>query len=578
MLLQLIKTRLRPYGGLLAALVVLQLINVGANLYLPTLNADIIDKGVTRGDTGYIWHTGGIMLAISLVQVIGSIGAAYMGARIAMFFGRDTRTSVFRAVGRFSAREVGQFGAPSLITRSTNDVQQVQLLVLMGCTLMISAPIMMVGGVIMALRQDAGLSWLVLVAVVVLAVAVGLIVRKMVPGFRLVQTRIDTVNRVMREHLSGVRVIRAFTREPYETGRFGKATDELTDISIRVGSLMMIMFPLVFTVMNLSTVGVWWFGAHQVAAGDVQIGSLSAYMTYLIQILMSVMMATFMFMMIPRAAVAAERIGEVVNTEPSVQAPSAPVTPENVRGVVELKGATMQYPGADQPVLRDINLYAEPGQTVAIIGSTGSGKSTLLSLIARLFDATDGQVLVDGVDVRQLDPALLWGHIGIVPQKAYLFSGTVASNLRYGNPDATDDELWQALEVAQARDFVERLDGGLDAPINQGGTNVSGGQRQRLCIARALVAQPRIYLFDDSFSALDLATDQRLRRALAPRVHDATVFIVAQRVSTIQGADKIVVLDDGAAVGVGTHEELLDTCPPYREIVESQLGGNEEVA
>ncbi|NNG38660.1 ABC transporter ATP-binding protein [Flexivirga sp. ID2601S] len=578
MLLQLIKTRLRPYGGLLAALAVLQLINVGANLYLPTLNADIIDKGVTRGDTGYIWHTGGIMLAISLVQVVGSIGAAYMGARIAMFFGRDTRTSVFRAVGRFSAREVGQFGAPSLITRSTNDVQQVQLLVLMGCTLMISAPIMMVGGVIMALRQDAGLSWLVLVAVVVLAVAVGLIVRKMVPGFRLVQTRIDTVNRVMREHLSGVRVIRAFTREPYETGRFGTATDELTDISVRVGSLMMIMFPLVFMVMNLSTVGVWWFGAHQVAAGDVQIGSLSAYMTYLIQILMSVMMATFMFMMIPRAAVAAERIGEVVNTEPSVQAPSEPVTPENVRGVVELKGATMQYPGADQPVLRDINLYAEPGQTVAIIGSTGSGKSTLLSLIARLFDATDGQVLVDGVDVRQLDPTLLWGHIGIVPQKAYLFSGTVASNLRYGNPDATDDELWQALEVAQARDFVERLDGGLDAPINQGGTNVSGGQRQRLCIARALVAAPRIYLFDDSFSALDLATDQRLRRALAPRVHDATVFIVAQRVSTIQGADKIVVLDDGDAVGVGRHEELLATCPPYREIVESQLGGNEEVA
>lgn len=578
MLFKLIRERLAPYSGLLLGLVLLQLLNVGANLYLPTLNADIIDKGVTKGDTGYIWHTGAIMLGISLVQVVGSIGAAFFGARIAMFFGRDTRESIFRSVGRFSSREMNQFGAPSLITRSTNDVQQVQTLVLMSCTLMVGAPIMMIGGVIMALREDVGLSWLVLVAVIVLGVAVGLVVRKMVPGFRLVQKRIDMVNRVMREHLSGVRVIRAFTREGYEERRFDKATDDLTEISTKVGSLMMTMFPLVITVMNLSTIGVWWFGAHQVANGDVQIGSLSAYMTYLIQILMSVMMATFMFMMIPRAAVAAERITEVVQTESSVHAPEQPVTPERVRGVVELRDATMQYPGADDPVLRSVTLRAEPGQTVAIIGSTGSGKSTLLSLIARLFDTTSGQVRIDDVDVRDLDPQLLWGHIGIVPQKAYLFSGSIATNLRYGNPDATDEQLWQALEIAQARDFVERMDGGLDAEITQGGTNVSGGQRQRLCIARALVAQPRIYLFDDSFSALDLATDRRLREALAPHVLEATVFIVAQRVSTIRGADSIVVLDDGEVVGMGTHDDLLVTCEAYREIVASQGGAGEEAA
>ncbi|HWC22074.1 MAG TPA: ABC transporter ATP-binding protein [Flexivirga sp.] len=578
MLFKLIRDRLAPYSGLLLGLVLLQLVNVGANLYLPTLNADIIDKGVTKGDTGVIWSTGGVMLAISLVQVVGSIGAAFFGARIAMFFGRDTRGAIFRSVGRFSAREMNQFGAPSLITRSTNDVQQVQTLVLMSCTLMVGAPIMMVGGVIMALRQDAGLSWLVLVAVIVLGVAVGSVVRRMVPGFRLVQKRIDLVNRVMREHLSGVRVIRAFTRERYEERRFDEATDSLTEISTKVGSLMMIMFPMVITVMNLSTIGVWWFGAHQVADGDVQIGSLSAYMTYLIQILMSVMMATFMFMMIPRASVAAERITEVIRTEPSVVPPPKPVTPTQVRGIVELDRATMQYPGADDPVLREVSLRAEPGQTVAIIGSTGSGKSTLLSLIARLFDTTSGTVRIDGVDVRDLDPQLLWGHIGIVPQKAYLFSGTVASNLRYGNPDATDEQLWQALEVAQARDFVERMDGGLEAAVTQGGTNVSGGQRQRLCIARALVAQPRIYLFDDSFSALDLATDRRLREALAPHVREATVFIVAQRVSTIRGADTILVLDDGHVVGAGAHDELLMTCEEYREIVASQGGTGEEAA
>lgn len=572
MLLRLIRDSLAPYLGYVAALIVLQLISVAANLYLPTLNADIIDKGIARGDSAYITHTGGIMLAISVVQVFAAIGAAYIGARLAMSVGRDIRGSVFHAVGRFSAREVNTFGAPSLITRSTNDVQQVQLLVLMGATLMVSAPIMMAGGVIMSVRTDPGLSWLMALAVGIMGVAIALVVRKMVPGFRMVQARLDTVNRILREHLTGVRVIRAFTREPFETARFGVATDELTDSSIRVGRLMMSMFPIVFTIMNLSTVGVWWFGAHQVDAGDVEIGSLSAYMTYLIQILMAVMMATFMFMMIPRASVSADRITQVLDTEPSVVPPAHPITPSRLRGEVELRHASMQYPGADAPVLQDISLSARPGQTIAIMGSTGSGKSTLLSLIARLFDATDGSVLVDGVDVRDLEPTQLWGHIGIVPQKGYLFTGTVASNLRYGNPHATIEELWHALEVAQAADFVRKLEGGLEAPISQGGTNVSGGQRQRLCIARALVAQPRIYLFDDSFSALDLQTDRRLRTALKPVTRDATVFIVAQRVSTITEADQILVLEDGQSVGLGTHEELLAGCTPYREIVQSQLG------
>lgn len=578
MLTRLLRERLAPYRSLLLGLVLVQLVSVTASLYLPNLNADIIDKGLTRGDTGYIWRTGGWMLLVSLVQVLASVFGAWFASRIAMNVGRDTRARVFGAVQRFSLREVNQFGAPSLITRSTNDVQQVQMLVLMGCNLMVMAPIMMVGGVIMALQQDVGLSWLMVVAVPVLGVAVSLIVSRMVPGFRLVQKRLDTVNRVMREHLSGIRVIRAFVREDHELARFGTHNRELADASLRVGNLMALMFPTVFLVMNISTVAVWWFGGHRIADGDMQIGALQAYMTYLIQILMAVMMATFMFVMIPRASVAAERIGEVLETTPSVAVPSNPQTPSDVRGVVTLEGATMQYPGADAPVLSDVSLTAHPGQTVAVIGATGSGKSTLLSLIARLFDVTDGRVLVDGVDVRELDPQLLWGHMGLVPQQAYLFSGTVATNLRYGNPDATDEQLWEALDVAQAREFVEAMDGSLDAPIDQGGANVSGGQRQRLCIARALVAQPRIYLFDDSFSALDLATDRKLRQALAPHVKESTVFIVAQRVSTITDADQILVLEDGHAVGLGTHDELLTSCAEYQEIVASQLGGQENAA
>lgn len=571
MLIRLIADRLRPYTRWLALIGLFQLVSVIANLYLPSLNAKIVDQGVSVGDTGFIWRSGGVMLAISLVQIVASVVATFYAARASMAFGRDTRSDIFHAVGRFSAREVGNFGAASLITRGTNDVQQVQQLVLMTMTFMVAAPFMAVGGVIMALREAIGLSWLMLVAVPLLGVVMGFVIARMVPGFRTVQTKLDNVNRVLREQLSGVRVVRAFVREPYETARFRAANQELTDSSIRVMRLMAIMFPFVMLVMNVTTVAVWWFGAHAIDQGSVEIGSLTAYMTYLIQILMSVMMATFMLMMVPRASVSAERITEVLDTTPSVRPPEHPASIPAIRGEVEFDNVSMTYPGADEPVLSGVTLTGRPGETVAIIGSTGSGKTTLISLIARLFDVTGGAVRIDGTDIRDIDPEGLWGHIGLVPQKPYLFSGTVASNLRYGNPDAADDELWQALEIAQASSFVQSM-GGLDAQIAQGGTNVSGGQRQRLSIARALVAKPRIYLFDDSFSALDLATDARVRAALRPHVTDATIFLVAQRVSTIVNADRIVVLDDGKVMGIGTHTELLDTCETYQEIAGSQAG------
>lgn len=570
MLSRLVRRHLQRYPQLTVAILVLQIISVAASLYLPSLNADIIDKGVTRGDTGYIWSTGGWMLAVSLVQVVAAITAAYVAARLAMFYGRDARGDLFARVGEFSSREINSFGAPTLITRTTNDVQQVQMVVLMGAALMVSAPIMMVGGVVMALRESVSMSWLIVVAVIALGISIGLIIRQLVPGFRAVQTKLDGVNRILREHLSGVRVIRAFTREPFEQQRFTAANADLSTLLIRTGRLMAALFPIVFLVMNLSTTAVWWFGGHQVGDGTLEIGALTAYMTYLIQILMSVMMATFMFMMIPRASVSAERIAEVLDTEPSVVPPSAPRTPDHIRGVVDLRSVAMSYPGADVPVLQDVTLHAEPGQTVAIIGATGSGKTTLLSLIARLFDATAGEVLVDGVDVRELDPHLLWGRIGIVPQKSYLFTGTVASNLRYGDPEAPDEVLWEALRIAQADGFVRDLEGGLDAPVSQGGTNFSGGQRQRLCIARALVSRATVYLFDDSFSALDLRTDRALRTALEPYTRDSTVFLVAQRVSTIRDADQIVVLEDGRVVGLGTHDELFRDCAEYQEICASQ--------
>ncbi|MFC1409871.1 ABC transporter ATP-binding protein [Streptacidiphilus sp. N1-12] len=571
MLIRLLRAHLRPYTRPITLLVLLQLIQTIATLYLPTLNADIIDDGVIKGDTGYILQTGGIMLGVTLAQVVCAVGAVYFGARTAMALGRDMRASVFNQVQSFSAREVGHFGAPSLITRSTNDVQQVQMLVLMTFTLMVSAPIMCVGGIIMALNQDVQLSLLLVAIVPVLGVVIGLIVSRLRPLFRSMQVRIDGINRILREQITGLRVIRAFVKDTHERERFAVANEELTDNAIRVGKLLALMFPLVMMVVNVSSVAVLWFGAHRIDSGGMQIGALTAFLSYLMQILMSVMMATFMFMMVPRAEVCAERIQEVLDTESTVVPPLAPVRELKRAGYLELRGAEFRYPGAESAVLRDVSISARPGETTAIIGSTGSGKTTLLTLIPRLSDTTDGSVLVDGVDVRDLDPVLLAKTVGLVPQKPYLFSGTVASNLRYGNPDATDEELWAALETAQAKDFVEKLPEGLDAPIAQGGTNVSGGQRQRLAIARVLVRRPEIYLFDDSFSALDYATDARLRAALSRETADATVVIVAQRVSTIRDADRIIVLDEGSVVGTGTHHELMDSNETYREIVLSQL-------
>jgi ATP-binding cassette subfamily B protein len=568
---------LRPFWPLLIGVIVFQAAQSIAALTLPNLNADIIDKGVVTGDTGFILGTGALMLGITLVQIGCAIAAVYFGARTAMGLGRDLRGAIFHRVGRFSEREVSKFGAPSLITRTTNDVQQVQMLVLMTCTMLIATPIQAIGGVVFALREDVQLSLILVVAVPVLLLGMSFIIVRMVPLFRVMQTRIDTVNRVLREQLTGMRVVRAFVREPMERERFGVANDELTETALRVGRLFALMFPMVMLVLNLSSVAVLWFGAFRVDAGDLQIGSLIAFLSYLIQILMAVMMATFIAVLLPRAAVSADRIGEVLETEPSVVMPERGVTDLPRVGQVELRGATFSYPGAEQPVLRDLSFTAERGKTTAIIGSTGSGKTTLVNLLPRLFDVTGGAVLVDGVDVRELDPDVLWSKIGLVPQRAYLFSGTVASNLRYGKPDATDEELWSALEIAQGRDFVEAMPDKLESAIAQGGTNVSGGQRQRLAIARALVKRPEIYVFDDSFSALDTATDQRLRAALAREVHDATVIVVAQRVSTIIDADQIVVLEDGAVVGIGTHDELLASSAEYAEIVASQLSV-EEVA
>jgi len=571
MLIKLLRTYLRPYTTALIAVVALQLVATMASLYLPSLNADIIDKGVAKGDTGYIVSTGGWMLLVTLVQIACSIAAVYFGARAAMSFGRDVRSAIFHRVGTFSAREVGTFGAPSLITRNTNDVQQVQMLVLMTATLMVSAPIMCVGGIIMALRQDVGLSWLMAVSIPVLVIAIGLIVVRMVPLFRAMQARIDVVNRVLREQLSGIRVVRAFVRERDEAERFAEANASLTSTALQAGRLMVLIFPTVMLILNASSVAVLWFGSARVDSGEMQIGALTAFLMYLMLILTSVMMATFMAIMIPRAAVSSDRITDVLNTESSVIPPEHPVREVHSRGELELRNVEFRYPGAAAPVLQNISFRARAGQTTAVIGSTGAGKTTLISLVPRLFDATSGDVLIDGVGVRDLDPEMLWNRIGLVPQKPYLFSGTVASNLRYGNPQATDAELWQALEVAQAADFVRAMPRALEAPIAQGGTNVSGGQRQRLAIARALVRQPEIYLFDDSFSALDLATDARLRAALRPHTAQATVVIVSQRVSTVSDADQILVLDDGAVVGLGSHEELLRKCPTYVEIVQSQL-------
>ena len=577
-LARLINRYIRPYWGLLAIVVVLQTIATIMSLYLPTLNARIIDEGVVTGDVDFIWGTGGVMLLLSLVQGAAQIGAVWAGANVAMQFGRDVRDAIFERTLSFSAREMNKFGAPSLITRSTNDVQQVQMLVLMTCVMLVGAPITMIGGVVMALREDAGLSWIILAAVVLLGAGIVVLITKMGPLFQLMQSRIDTLNRVLREQITGIRVVRAFVREPHEAARFERANSELVDTTTTVGRLMAFLFPFVGFVMNISTVGVMWFGAQRIDSGDIQIGQLTAFISYLMQILISVMMTTMLLVMAPRAAVCADRIMEVLDTDSTVAPPVSPTPAPAAAGDVSFDHVTFEYPGAESPVLKDVTFELRPGTTTAIIGSTGSGKSTLINLIPRLFDATGGAVRVDGVDVREMDPDALWARIGLVPQKPYLFTGTVASNLRYGKPDATDDELWHALEVAQAADFVRELDDQLEAHIAQGGTNVSGGQRQRLAIARALVKRPSVYVFDDSFSALDVTTDARLRAALAPETEQAAVLVVAQRVSTITGADEILVLEDGEIVGRGTHDELLASSETYQEIVESQLSVEEAAA
>ena len=577
-LIRLLRVYLRPYRKPLAFLLVLQLAQTLATLYLPTLNADIIDNGVVFHNTHYILTTGGVMLAITLAQILCAIGAVYFGAQAAMALGRDVRQAIFTRVLMFSDREVNHLGTASLITRTTNDVQQVQMLAIMTFTLLLSAPIMCVGGIILALNQNVPLSSLLLVAVPVLAVILGLIIRRMRPLFRAMQERLDGINQVLREQITGVRVIRAFVRDTQERERFERASTELFDVSLGAGKLMALMFPSVLLVLNLSTTAVVWFGGHLVADGTMQIGALTAFITYLAQILTAVMMATFMFMLVPRAEVSAERIMEVIGTEPSVAPPASPRPPGPEPGRLELRDVEFRYPGAEEPVLHDISLTALPGRTTAIIGGTGSGKTTLVHLIPRLLDVTAGSLLVGGVDVRELDPAQLSAAVGLVPQKPYLFSGTVATNLRYGNQQATDEDLWRALEIAQARDFVERMPDGLDSPIAQGGTNVSGGQRQRLAIARALVHQPQIYLFDDSFSALDYATDARLRSALATEVTGATMIIVAQRVATIRHADQILVLDAGRIVARGSHAALMESSETYREIVLSQLTEQEAAA
>ncbi|NND74030.1 MAG: ABC transporter ATP-binding protein [Ilumatobacter sp.] len=569
---RLLQTHLGPYRSLLIVVVVLQGVQTGASLMLPSLNADLIDNGVLQGDNGYIWRTGAIMIGFTVVQIVFSAGAVWFGARAAMSFGRDIRRDIFHTVTSFSAQEVGRFGAPSLITRITNDVQQVMMLVVLACTMMIAAPMTMVIGIFFAIREDIGLSVILLVAIPAAVVLLGQVVIRMVPAFQLMQGRIDKVNSVLREQITGIRVVRAFVREPEEAARFAAANGELTATSLRAGRIMASMFPTVMLIINASSIAVLWLGADRIASGEMQLGSLVAYLSYLVQILIAVVMLTFMVSMLPRASVAAGRIVEVLDTESSVAPPAVPVTTVSEHGTLEFRDVSFTYPGAEVGVLTDVSFRLVAGQTTAVIGSTGSGKSTLVNLVPRLFDATSGAVLVDGVDVRELDPDLLWSNVGYVPQKPYLFSGTVASNLRYGRPDATDAELWDALEIAQASSFVQAMPDGLNSPIAQGGSNVSGGQRQRLSIARAIVVRPELYVFDDSFSALDLATDARLRLALRPHIRDAGVLIVAQRVSTIADADQILVLEDGRIVGRGRHDALIDSCPTYAEIVASQLG------
>ncbi|WP_022916526.1 ABC transporter ATP-binding protein [Ruania albidiflava] len=570
-MLLLIRRFLRPYRGVVLLVCVLQLVQTLAALYLPTLNARIIDEGVVTGDVDLIWRTGGLMLAISGLQAATNVVAIYFGARTAMAVGRDVRESLFTRVMDFSTQEMTQFGTPSLITRSTNDVQQVQMFAFMAMTVIIMAPIMLIGGVIMAVNQDAGLSLLLVAVVPVLGGTMAMVAWRMVPYFRAMQKRLDAINGVLREQITGIRVVRAFVKERAEAVRFERANADLREVALKVGWVMAFAIPLVMLIVNAGSIGVIWFGGHRVDEGAADVGSIIAFLSYLMFIMMAVMIATMMFMFAPRAAVSSERIMAVLSSEPTVLPPKDPRRPEQVRGRVQFDNVSFAYPGAEEPVIEELSFTAEPGQTTAIIGSTGAGKTTLITLVPRLFDATEGTISIDGVDVRDLDPELMSHIIGLVPQRPYLFTGTVASNLRYGREDASDEELWEALQVAQAANFVASMDGALDAPIAQGGTNVSGGQRQRLAIARALVRRPAVYLFDDSFSALDYTTDAALRAALRPRTRDASVIVVAQRVASIRDADQILVLDHGRLVGRGTHSELLAANQTYQEIVSSQL-------
>jgi ATP-binding cassette subfamily B protein len=570
MLSKLLTAKLVPYRQVLVAVVVLQAVQSVAGLYLPTLNADIINKGIAQGDTGYIWRMGLVMLLVTLVQVVMSVVAVFYGSRAAMGFGRDTRSDLFHQVNNFSAREVAHFGSPSLITRITNDVTQVQMLVLMTCTLLLAAPFTAIGGLILALQQDVALSWIIVVSVPLVAAILGTIVVKMVPTFRLMQQRIDRINEVLREQLTGIRVVRAFVREPEEIERFRAGNIEVTETALRGGRLMSLMFPTANVVVNLSCVAVVWFGSTRISEGEMNLGAMVAFLTYLSQILMSVMMATFMAALWPRASVSAERIQEVLDTPSSVGISDTPTPITSNHTSLEMRNVEFRFPGAAQPVLHNISFKINAGETLAIIGSTGSGKTTLVNLIARLIDSTDGDVLLNEVNIRQLAPTELWTRIGLAPQKPYLFSGSIASNLRYGKADATDDEMWKALAVAQAETFVRDMPGSLEATIAQGGSNVSGGQRQRLAIARVLIRKPAIYIFDDSFSALDLVTDANLRTALVPHIAHSVTVIVGQRISTIRHANQIMVLEDGKIVGLGTHEQLSQSCATYQEIVASQ--------
>ena len=578
MLKRLLSSVLTKYRGLLWMVIGLQAVQALAGLLLPTLNSDIINKGVVKNDIGYIWRMGGVMLLVTLAQVVLSVAAVYFGSKVAMGFGRDVRRQLFSQVNAFSTREVAVFGAPSLITRITNDVQQVQMLVLMTCTLILGAPFTAIGGIFMAMHQDLGLSRILMVSIPILAVLLSFIISSMVPTFRKMQERIDRINEILREQLTGIRVVRAFAREPEEAERFSVANDAVTQTALRGGRLQALMFPTATLVVNVSSVAVVWFGSDRIAEGTMKPGAMIAFLTYLTQILMSVMMTTWMAALIPRAAVSAERIMEVLETPSSIVIADNPITELSQTAVLQFDHVSFRYPGAEQPVLSDVSFTVRAGETLAIIGSTGSGKTTLMNLIPRLVDATEGVVSLDGVDVRDLAPEALWSRVGIVPQKPYLFSGTVASNLGYGKENATEDEMWEALRIAQAEDFVRDMPEGLNATIAQGGSNVSGGQRQRLAIARALIRRPEIYLFDDSFSALDLATDARLRAALEPYVKEAVVVVIAQRVSTIRNANKIMVLEDGDCVGFGTHDELLTTCETYQEIVSSQANAQEGVS